>query len=139
MDPRGPVQVDERPLRLRLQLPFRQPHRGGRTARIIKQEQREPAPEGENRMERENDAVDVIVIGAGLSGLVAARRLDQAGVTSLRVLEARDRVGGRTKLHTLENGRVVEEGGQLVGPEYKRLIALGEELDVSTWPHFEQG
>ncbi|WP_227981081.1 flavin monoamine oxidase family protein [Nocardia spumae] len=90
-------------------------------------------------MERENAAVDVIVVGAGLSGLVAARRMDQAGITSLRVLEARDRVGGRTKIHRLENGRFVEEGGQLVGPEYKRLIALGEELGVSTWPHHEHG
>ncbi|MGW4350642.1 flavin monoamine oxidase family protein [Nocardia sp. NPDC004582] len=90
-------------------------------------------------MERENAAVDVIVVGAGLSGLVAARRLDQAGITSLRVLEARSRVGGRTKVHQLENGRYVEEGGQLVGPEYKRLIALGEELGVSTWPHHEHG
>ncbi|MFJ9824518.1 flavin monoamine oxidase family protein [Streptomyces sp. NPDC101160] len=90
-------------------------------------------------MERDSATVDVIVIGAGLSGLVAARRLDQAGITSLRVLEARDRVGGRTKLHRLGNGRLVEEGGQLVGPEYKRLIALGEELGVSTWPHNEHG
>ncbi|MFC9556827.1 flavin monoamine oxidase family protein [Rhodococcus sp. NPDC056960] len=90
-------------------------------------------------MKRETATVDVIVIGAGLSGLVAARRLDQAGITSLRVLEARDRVGGRTKVHQLGNGRFAEEGGQLVGPEYKRLIALGEELGVSTWPHHEHG
>ncbi|AJF67981.1 flavin monoamine oxidase family protein [Streptomyces vietnamensis] len=90
-------------------------------------------------MEPENSTVDVIVVGAGLSGLVSARRLVQAGITSLRVLEARDRVGGRTKLHRLGNGRYVEEGGQLVGPEYKRLIALGEELGVSTWPHNERG
>lgn len=90
-------------------------------------------------MEREKAAVDVIVVGAGLSGLVAARRLGQAGITSLRVLEARGRVGGRTKVDQLRNGRFVEEGGQLVGPEYKRLIALADELGVSTWPHHEHG
>ncbi|MFI8975044.1 flavin monoamine oxidase family protein [Nocardia asteroides] len=90
-------------------------------------------------MDNENAVVDVIVIGAGLSGLVAARRLDQAGITSLRILEARDRVGGRTKIHQLANGRFVEEGGQLIGPEYRRLIALGEELGVSTWPHHDEG
>ncbi|MBB1158965.1 flavin monoamine oxidase family protein [Amycolatopsis dendrobii] len=95
--------------------------------------------QSEEFMERENATVDVIVVGAGLSGLVAARRLSQAGVTSLRVLEARDRVGGRTKVHQLGNGRFAEEGGQLVGPEYTRLIALGEELGVPTWPHNERG
>ncbi|MUM32835.1 FAD-dependent oxidoreductase, partial [Mycolicibacterium sp. CBMA 361] len=90
-------------------------------------------------METEAAMVDVIVIGAGLSGLVTARRLDKAGITSLLVLEARDRVGGRTNIHQLENGRYVEEGGQLVGPEYKRLIALGEELRMTTWPHNDHG
>ncbi|GAA5108340.1 hypothetical protein GCM10025762_13920 [Haloechinothrix salitolerans] len=33
----------------------------------------------------------------------------------------------------------MEEGGQLVGPQYKRLIALGKELDVPTWPHHQHG
>lgn len=90
-------------------------------------------------MEHDNATVDVIVVGAGLSGLVAARRLDQARISSLRVLEARDRIGGRTKVHQLENGRFVEEGGQLVGPDYERLIALGEELGVATYPHDYSG
>lgn len=90
-------------------------------------------------MTHDNTPADVIVVGAGLSGLVAARRLDQAGIANVRVLEARDRVGGRTKTHRLTNGRLAEEGGQLVGPEYERLIALGEELGVATWPHNTEG
>ncbi|BAH48351.1 FAD-dependent oxidoreductase [Rhodococcus opacus] len=90
-------------------------------------------------MNTDTDFVDVIVIGGGLSGLTAARRLIQAGITSIRVLEAKDRVGGRTRLRTLGGGRVVEDGGQLIGPEYHRLQALGEERGIETWPHYDAG
>ena len=40
------------------------------------------------------EAVDIIVVGAGLAGLVAARDLGQRGAPRV-VLEARDRIGGR--------------------------------------------
>ena len=59
--------------------------------------------------------VDVVVVGAGIAGLTAARRLQQEG-RSVVVLEARDRVGGRTLNHTFADGTVVELGGQWVGP-----------------------
>jgi monoamine oxidase len=62
---------------------------------------------------------DVVVVGGGIAGLVAARRLAAANV-SVIVLEARDRVGGRTFNQDLAAngfpGRVVEMGGQYVGP-----------------------
>jgi monoamine oxidase len=53
---------------------------------------------------------DVIVVGADLAGLVAARRVTEAG-RSVAVLEARDRVGGRVLNQEIGDGQVVEMGG----------------------------
>ena len=74
---------------------------------------------------------DVLVLGAGLAGLVAARDLTRAGLR-VRVLEARDRVGGRTLNADLGDGQVVEAGGQWVGPQQTALLALAGELGVET-------
>lgn len=57
---------------------------------------------------------DVVVVGAGPSGLTAAYRLRQAGLR-VAVLEARDRVGGRTWTDTID-GAMLEIGGQWVSP-----------------------
>ncbi|QZA14725.1 FAD-dependent oxidoreductase [Mycolicibacterium holsaticum DSM 44478 = JCM 12374] len=68
---------------------------------------------------------DVAVIGAGLAGLTAARILRRAGV-DVAVLEARDRVGGRTLNHRLGaafGDAVVEVGDQWIGPNHKRIRA----------------
>jgi monoamine oxidase len=72
----------------------------------------------------------VVVVGAGLSGLTAARRLVRHGVKTV-VLEARDRVGGRT-LTTDLAGHAVDLGGQFVGPRQNRVLALARELGVRT-------
>jgi monoamine oxidase len=82
--------------------------------------------------------VDVVVVGAGLAGLAAARALHAAGV-SVAVLEARDRVGGRTLNHDIGDGKVVEVGGQWIGPTQDRLAALARELGVDTFPTYADG
>jgi monoamine oxidase len=82
--------------------------------------------------------VDVVVVGAGLAGLAAARALTAQGV-SVVVLEARDRVGGRTLNHDLGDGKVVEVGGQWIGPTQDRLAALARELGVDTFPTHASG
>jgi monoamine oxidase len=85
-----------------------------------------------------DDGIDVVVIGAGLAGLTAAREIAAAG-RSLRVLEARDRVAGRTVGHTLENGFTVEMGGQWVGPTQTEVLRLIAELGLETYPTFGTG
>ena len=84
------------------------------------------------------DEVDVVVVGAGLAGLSAARDLAAAGRT-VAVLEARDRVGGRVLNHPLGDGKVVEVGGQWVGPTQERILALGRDVGVETFPTYDSG
>ncbi len=81
---------------------------------------------------------DVAVVGAGLAGLVAARLLLQNGVRPL-VLEARDRVGGRLLNEEIGDGKVVEVGGQWIGPTQERIAVLAAELGVDTFPTHDEG
>ncbi len=60
-------------------------------------------------------STQVVVVGAGMAGLTAARDLLDQGVDVL-LLEARDRVGGRLLNHDIGGGHVVEVGGQWLGP-----------------------
>src|SRR3954468_9109013 len=76
---------------------------------------------------------DLVVVGAGLAGLSAARAAASAGA-SVGVVEARDRVGGRTLNEEIGDGQVIEVGGQWSGPTQDRLAALARELLVDTFP-----
>ncbi|MFJ6280697.1 flavin monoamine oxidase family protein [Arthrobacter subterraneus] len=80
---------------------------------------------------------DVVVVGAGPSGLMAARELRKAG-HSVTVLEARGRVGGRTHTDTID-GAVLEVGGQWVSPDQTALIGLLDELGLQTYSRYREG
>src|SRR6476646_8562793 len=93
---------------------------------------RDGADDGDSRDANRDLQADVVIVGAGLSGLMAARTLLAAGVEPL-VLEARDRVGGRTWTRPAIDGTLLDRGGQWIGPTQRRILALVEELGVHTF------
>ncbi len=78
---------------------------------------------------------DVVVVGAGLAGLSAARDL-AAGGAAVTVLEARDRPGGRVEQVTLPDGRTVQLGGEVVGNAHTAYLALVAELGLTMVPSY---
>ncbi|HRE90036.1 MAG TPA: FAD-dependent oxidoreductase, partial [Myxococcota bacterium] len=90
------------------------------------------------------ETVDALVIGAGLSGLSAARVLSAAGKRVL-VLEARDRVGGRTLSRTTDGLGLegppssFDLGGQWIGPTQDRVISISKHLGLQTFRQYVQG
>src|ERR1700730_1984928 len=85
---------------------------------------------------------DVIVVGAGLSGLMAARRILKSQETaSVMVLEARDRVGGRMYAQQVGRERKVsvDLGGQWIGEGQARMRALAEELGLEIFESYTGG
>ncbi|MFJ6782717.1 flavin monoamine oxidase family protein [Streptomyces yangpuensis] len=78
---------------------------------------------------------DVIVLGAGLAGLAAARDL-AAGGADVLVVEARDRVGGRVEQTELPDGRTVQLGGEVVGRAHTAYTTLVAELGLTLTPSY---
>lgn len=83
------------------------------------------------------ERVDVVVVGAGPSGLTAAHLFALAGLDVL-VLEARERVGGRT-LTTTVAGAPLDLGGQWIGATQHRVAALADALELETFPQHHDG
>ena len=81
---------------------------------------------------------DVVVVGAGIAGLSAARELQNSGA-SVAVLEARDRIGGRA--HTVPGleGQSIDLGAQFIGDSQKRISALVDEAGLTRVKPFDKG
>jgi monoamine oxidase len=79
--------------------------------------------------------IDVLVLGAGLAGLSAARDLT-AGGADVVVLEARERVGGRVEQVRVDGGRPVQLGGEVVGPVHTSYLELVDELGLTLEPSY---
>ena len=88
-------------------------------------------------MSAQTASTDVVIVGAGFAGLTAARELTKRGIDVL-VLEARDRVGGRTWT-VRQDGYWLDIGGQWTGPGQDRIRALGEEIGVASFPTWPDG
>jgi putrescine oxidase len=97
----------------------------------------QPPTDGHGEDIMQNLDRDVVIVGAGPSGLTAARELKKAGL-SVAVLEARDRVGGRTWTDTID-GAMLEIGGQWVSPDQTALMDLLDELGLKMYPRYRDG
>jgi len=84
------------------------------------------------------DAADVIVVGAGLSGLSAARELIHRGKDTV-VLEARNRVGGRMVRKSVIDGGWIDLGGQWIGPTQANILSLAKSLGVKHFDSYATG
>ncbi|KAF5853577.1 hypothetical protein GGP41_002182 [Bipolaris sorokiniana] len=84
------------------------------------------------------ESADVVVVGAGLAGLTAARDLLEAG-KSVIVLEGRDRVGGKVYNKPLKNGGVTEVGAEFVGPTQDKVLQMIADLGLETFDTYIEG
>ena len=87
------------------------------------------APESRSTVGGMSVSLRVAVVGAGFAGLTTAHRLAEAGCEVV-VLEARDRVGGRVWSISLDNGEIVEMGGEWIASGQHSVLGLASSLGV---------
>jgi len=80
----------------------------------------------------------VLIIGGGFSGIAAAKKLHESGIT-FQVLEARDRLGGRVHTRQLSEDLYVDLGGQWIGPTQDRMYELCKEFGLEPFATYDQG
>ena len=85
-------------------------------------------------MIKETIESDILIIGAGLTGLTIAYALRDSGLT-IKIVEARSRIGGRIETVTTDDGVKVEMGATWLGSAHTYLARLLAELGIET---FEQ-
>ena len=84
-------------------------------------------------LELEHTRADCLIVGAGLSGLVAARNIQRFG-HNIVVLEAQDHIGGRMYGKHIAPNQYVDLGGQWAGPTQDRFLALLNEYKIPRFP-----
>ena len=94
----------------------------------------EPVDTGDPRQ-----SVDVVVVGAGLSGLVAAYELGRAG-HDVMVLEAQNEAGGRARTlrEPFDDGLIAEAGAARIPPSHDRALGYIHHFDIATSPFYPQ-
>jgi monoamine oxidase len=82
--------------------------------------------------------VDVVVVGAGLAGLTAARKLVAAG-KKVVVIEADKRVGGRVLNIDIGGGHITEGGAEFIGETQDHIAQLAKDLGLKTFKTYNTG
>ena len=108
------------------------------SAEAAKKKRGHHKPKHHKKKKHQVHKVDVAVVGGGLAGLTAAFNVAGKG-HSVRLLEARNRVGGRVWNHDLGGGKVSERGGTFIGPTQDRIAALANKMNVGTFPTYDNG
>jgi monoamine oxidase len=85
-----------------------------------------------------SEQLDTIIVGGGFSGLAAGRLLHKANKKFL-LLEARERLGGRTHTKYFSDGKYVDLGGQWIGPTQDRMYSLAKEYHVAWYETYNEG